>query len=65
MLDFRRVGQEAESATKKAANDSRNKGLPVVALDPETGRVLRTWPDGRVEVVSQSVRGKSSSFRAV
>lgn len=56
MFDFGRVGQEAVSATKKAAEDSRRRGLPVVTFDRDSKQVIKTWPDGQVEIVPVSVK---------
>jgi|TARA_Y100000589_G_scaffold332061_1_gene388938 hypothetical protein len=54
MFEFSRIVKNCDKVFSDAAAKTRDLGRPTVGWDNELKQVVRTWPDGRKEIVNPS-----------
>lgn len=51
MFKLSRIVKNSDRVFSEAAKHSQELGLPTVKWDKELKQVIRTWPDGRKEII--------------
>lgn len=59
MYDFALFAKNCGEVAKREANKTLAMGLPVTSFDRTLNQIIKTFPDGRVEVLEEKVNAKN------
>ncbi|MCG9625391.1 hypothetical protein L1D34_11100 [Vibrio mediterranei] len=54
MYDFSELVKNSGSVAKREADKTLALGLPVTGWDPKLKKIIKRYPDGRVEILTNS-----------